>query len=107
MSGGKSLVSDLSWTVTLTATNAHLQGKAKSKKKKKKTESSFNRTPRQEEYTSEVPPVPRAQAVPSPTSSPHRAPLLTNYFPPKWLHKKGCLPHWLICSYIHTLKSLT
>ena len=35
MSGGKSLVSDLSWTVTLTATNAHLQGKAKKKKKKR------------------------------------------------------------------------
>ena len=51
--------------------------------------------------------MPRAQAVPSPTPSPYRAPLLTNHFPPKWLHKKGCLLHWLICSYIHTLKSLT
>ena len=48
MSGGKCHVSDLSWTVTLTATNAYLLGKAK---KKKKTESSFNGTPRQEEYT--------------------------------------------------------
>ena len=36
MSGGKRHVSDLSWTVTLTATNAYLLGKAKSKKKKKK-----------------------------------------------------------------------
>ena len=50
MSGGKRHVSDLSWTVTLTATNAYLLGKAKSKKKKKK-ESSFNQIPRQEEYT--------------------------------------------------------